>query len=102
MRHTTRLAAITLSVCMCLCLAACEQKITQANFDKINTGMTRSQVENLLGPGEDQTASGVGISYGGVAQSKTASESTFVWKGKSITITVVFKDGKVVQKTKLD
>lgn len=81
-------------------LVACEQKITAANFDKITNGMTLGQVENMLGSGEDVTASGVSISYGGVADVKKSPEKTMIWKGKSITVTVVFKDGKVVQKSK--
>ena len=102
MRHASRTVAATLCVCVCLCLTACEQKITQANFDKVSNGMNMSQVENLLGKGEDQTASGVSISYGGAADVKKSPETTMVWKGKSMTVTIIFKDGKVVQKSKTD
>lgn len=81
-------------------LGACEQKVTLTNYDKIGNGMSLSQVQNILGSGEDATASGTSISYGGVADSKTSNEKTMVFKGGSLTVTVIFKDGKVVQKSK--
>jgi uncharacterized lipoprotein YehR (DUF1307 family) len=101
-RTTVRRHALALVLALPLVLAACEQKITQANFDKVTNGMNSAQVENLLGKGEDQTASGVSISYGGAADVKKSPETTMVWKGKSMTITIVFKDGKVVQKSKVN
>ncbi len=86
-----------------LLLVACEQKITQANFDQITNGMTLTQVERLLGSGTDDTpAAGYGISGAGALSSKPAEEKTYVWKGKGFRIVVKFKDGKVVEKSKLD
>ena len=34
-----------------------ESKLTKANYEKIKTGMTREQVEEILGPGKDMSAS---------------------------------------------
>ncbi len=96
--RTTVAAAIT---CLCLSFAACEQKDLGVEFNKVTNGMTLSQVENLLGSGTDDTSSaGYGVSTGGVLDSKAAAEKTYIWKESTITYQVVFKDGKVVQKSK--
>lgn len=81
-------------------LPACESKVTAENYDRITIGMTRQAVENILGAGTDETASGTSISSAGIADSKAAAEKTFVWRDGGITITIVFKDGKVVEKSK--
>lgn len=94
------------AVCVACLLAAavllpgCESKITSENYDRISVGMTRQAVENILGSGTDETASGTSISSAGIADSKSSNEKTFVWREGGATITVVFKDGKVVEKSK--
>lgn len=95
-----------LLLCLCLLsmailLAACDNKVTQANFDQIQTGMSLGQVEKLLGKGTDDTPSaGYGVSGGGVMSTTTSPEKVYVWKTPDLTVTVTFKDGKVVQKSK--
>lgn len=37
-----------------LLLAGCADNVTKANFDRIRTGMTREQVEAILGPAHQQ------------------------------------------------
>lgn len=82
-------------------LAGCESKVTAENYDKVQNGMTLSQVEGLLGSGTDDTASGgFGVSSGGVLDSKANPEKTYVWRENGVQIQVVFKYGKVVQKSK--
>lgn len=84
-------------------LSACEKsKVNTVNYDKVTTGMTLSQVQNILGSGTDETpAAGYGVSGSGVLGSKAAPETTYVWKSSDGgTITVIFKDGKMVQKSK--
>jgi hypothetical protein len=89
---------MTLAACALLTLAACENKITEDNYAKITPGMDIAQVEGILGPGELQNQGGMGISGGGVASGAVAnSQDTYIWKGKSMTITVVTAKGKVVQ-----
>lgn len=102
LKNSVRLARVAVAASLLL-LVACEQKITDANYTKITNGMTLSQVEKLLGgSGTDDTSpAGINITGGGVASSSAAKESTYVWKGKSMTIQVIFKDGKVVNKAKL-
>ncbi|MFN7020280.1 MAG: hypothetical protein ACK4WH_02990 [Phycisphaerales bacterium] len=89
------------AVCVCLFLAACEQKDLAAGFEKIASGMTLSQVENLMGSGNDETpAGGYGVGSGGMLDSKANPEKTYVWRDGGVSYTVVFKDGKVVQKSR--
>lgn len=82
-------------------LGGCDKKVTDANFDKITNGMSLAQVEKILGSGTDDTpAAGFGVSGAGVASQTAAPEKIYVWKSPDLTITVIFKDGKVVQKSK--
>jgi hypothetical protein len=82
-------------------MAGCESKVTAENYDKVNNGMSLSQVESILGSGTDDTSSGgFGVSGGGVLDSKQNPEKVYVWREGGMMIQVVFKDGKVVQKSK--
>ncbi|MBM4109355.1 MAG: hypothetical protein FJ255_11215 [Phycisphaerae bacterium] len=91
----TRIAALVLASL----LAGCESKVTDENFAKVTDGMSYAQVEGLLGSGEDQTATGTGIGGAGLLTAETRSKrKVFVWKEGNKIITVVFDDGKVVEK----
>lgn len=98
---------LLLSILLALTLiiaVGCENKITQANFDKITIGMDKTQVENILGSGTDDTSPagyGAGGSGGTVLTSKAAEEQVFVWKGQGFKIIVKYKNGKVVEKSKV-
>lgn len=82
-------------------VSGCESKVTAENYDKVQNGMSLSQVEGILGSGSDDTASGgFGVSSGGVLDSKANPEKTYVWRENGMQIQVIFKDGKVVQKSK--
>jgi hypothetical protein len=97
---------------VCLALAAlpgCKRnpKLTQANFDKIQPGMTVAEVEAILGPGADEggdlsLAEGSGaagaIGIGGDLQSMARPRSnlkTYKWGTDQRWIKVTFQDGKV-------
>jgi hypothetical protein len=83
------------------------KKLTRANYDKINPGMTLAEVEKLFGgPGEESggdlataEASGVGGAVGiGDYQSMTQPRSkfkTYKWGSSSKWVKVVFLDDKV-------
>ncbi len=89
------LAALTLV----LAFAACESRITRENFEKVTDGMSYAQVRAILGSGEDQTATGTGITTYGLATGEARSNrKVYVWKDGHRTITVVFDNGKVVEK----
>lgn len=68
-----------------LSLASCGSKVNEANFEKIKTGMTHEEVNQILGPPTESS----GLSIG--ALSGTASE----WKSENGTITIQFLNGKV-------
>jgi hypothetical protein len=92
--------AMTMSLAL---LVACENKVTQAGYDQIQTGMSLSQVEKILGgAGKDDTShAGISISGAGVGSAAGSPEKTYVWSGKTMTIQVIVKDGKVVSKSKI-
>jgi hypothetical protein len=95
----TAVAAAVLLVCSVL--GGCESKVTAENYEKIQNGMTLAKVEEILGSGTDDTSSGgFGVSSGGVLDSKANPEKTYIWREGGLQIQVIFKEGKVVQKSK--
>ncbi len=96
-----RVAIASMALASAVLFAGCESKVTAENYDKVQNGMSLSQVEGILGSGSDDTASGgFGVSSGGVLDSKANPEKTYVWRENGVQIQVIFKDGKVVQKSK--
>jgi major membrane immunogen (membrane-anchored lipoprotein) len=96
---------LILALVAMLLLAGCEKsKITAENFEKVKVGMMLSEVTSYLGSKyEDETPSaGYSISGGGVAGATRAPENVYVFKSKDMKIIVTVKDGKVVQKSKVD
>jgi hypothetical protein len=82
-----QLLGLTL-VAFCLLVAGCSgNKVTKENADKIKTGMTKAEVEAILGTGKAQAgAAGVG-----------ANLEVVQWGDPPKVITVTFLDGKVKQ-----
>jgi hypothetical protein len=70
----------------------CGSKVSKSNYDKITTGMSKADVEKIMGAGEKASA---GISVGGL----DITGDVYTWKDGDKQITVVFKDEKVVSKT---
>ena len=72
-----------------LVLSSCGSKINEKNFERIENGMTKEEVESILGPSTDAQSVGFGGFSGG--------NST--WEAKDgTTIHVQFVNGKVVSK----
>jgi hypothetical protein len=100
-----RLARAALVVVLCLAVPACgKKKVTKANYDKIEVGMTQEQVEKILGKGSkdeggdgSNVAAQVGVAVGGVASAPTAGPKgeTYIWESGTRSITITFVDGKV-------
>jgi len=68
-----------------LVLSACGSKINQANFNKIETGMTEQEVQELLGqPTESASMNVAGFST-----------TSSTWTDKDVTISIQFLNGKV-------
>jgi len=68
------------------------KRVTQANNDKIETGMTVKQVEDILGQGTEEA--GIGGAIGNVA----GSAKVMKWGDEQKSITVTFANDKVVAK----
>ena len=87
---------------LCCVLAGCgKNKVTKENYDKVENGMTLDQVEALLGEGTkagdgSNMGAQVGIDVTGGAGSSSTVE--YGWESGKHTITVSFRQGKVVQK----
>ena len=103
MRNFSRSARLVV-VTLCLLASGCtKDKVTQANFDKITTGMTLDQVQAILGkgtkddsPGASNVAAQFGVDLPG--QQGPSRGDTFVWEKGEKKITVVLLDDKVVWK----
>lgn len=80
---------LLLVVFLAATLAACGSGINQANFDKIEEGMSLDQVKAILGAPADTSS----IRVGGI------SGSSVKWSDKNGVITVQFINGKVQAKT---
>ncbi len=66
-------------------VAACGSKVNQANFEKIQTGMTEDEVRKILGPPTETSSMSV------MGLSGTSSK----WESKSGAIVIQFFNGKV-------
>jgi hypothetical protein len=98
----SRALGLVLLVVTCLLLPGCKSKITKANFDKIQDGMTLEEVEGILGKGESQTGDpSVMLGQAGVAlpmQSGQSKDQVYVWESGNKKITIVFRQDKVVKR----
>jgi hypothetical protein len=103
-RPSSRLALMVALAGLCLGVSGCGSKISKANADKINTGMTETEVSNLLGPPTESNEVALpdigGMLGGGAPGMPTMPKKTrqSVWKEGEKAITVMFVDGKVMAK----
>jgi outer membrane protein assembly factor BamE (lipoprotein component of BamABCDE complex) len=74
-----------------LLISGCS-KVSQSNYDKIENGMTVSQVEAILGKGKE--AAGVAGAIGNL----TGSGKVLTWGDDKKSITVTFANDKVIAK----
>jgi uncharacterized protein YceK len=84
-----------LTLILCVFLAGCGSVVNQSNYDKIQTGMSLSQVEAILGKGKEQSSAGG--SFGGV----TMSSKSVVWQDGNRVIAVVFMNNEVASKSQM-
>jgi hypothetical protein len=94
---------LALALGLCLLLPACvKSKVTKANFDKISNGLTLEEVEKVLGKGEKETGDGSNVAgqFGVAVTAPPAAGGgeTYKWESPKATITVTFRQGKVVGK----
>lgn len=85
-KSVIRLASVVVLVGF---LAACGDKLTQENFNKISNGMLYAEVVKILGePKSSEGGGAFGITAG-----------TSIWKGETHQIMIVFLNEKVTSKT---
>jgi outer membrane protein assembly factor BamE (lipoprotein component of BamABCDE complex) len=85
----SKLGVGALCLVISLSLISCGgSKLTQENFDKIQTGMTLAQVKIILGDPTESSSVDVAVFSGTVSK----------WKQGNVTITIQFVNGKVVAK----
>jgi hypothetical protein len=86
---TKKLTVATLCLGLIAGFAACSPRVSQANFDKIETDMTEEQVHAILGKPTDADAIGIGGFTGGASKWKASNGNV---------ISVQFVNGKVKMK----
>src|SRR3982750_102658 len=80
--------ALLLSAVLCLVSSCSDKRITKANVDEIPEGMSKKQVESILGPPTS-------IDSKDFVVTKT---TTYIYRQGKDTVTIVFKDDKVQSK----
>jgi coenzyme F420-reducing hydrogenase gamma subunit len=89
LRRLYQLRAVALGMVICMSLVSCSgSRISQANFEKIQTGMPLSQVIAILGEPTESSSVDVAVVSGTVSK----------WKAADVTITIQFVNSKVVAK----
>ena len=89
LRRLSHLRAVALGMVICLSLVSCSgSKISQENFEKIQTGMALAQVQAILGAPTESSSLDVAVFSGTVSK----------WRAGDVTITIQFVNGKVVAK----
>jgi outer membrane protein assembly factor BamE (lipoprotein component of BamABCDE complex) len=69
-------------------LSACiPDRLRQANVDEVAEGMSKKQVESILGPPTDTDN-----------KDNPAKATTYIYRQRSGTVIVIFRDDKVVEK----
>jgi len=77
-----------LALIMCLQTGCSDKRITKANVDEVTEGMSKKQVESILGPPTS-------IDSKDFVVTKT---TTYVYRQGKDTVTIVFKDDKLQSK----
>ena len=89
LRRLSQLRLVALGMVICMSLVSCGgSKISQENFEKIQTGMPLAQVLAILGEPTESSSVDVAVFSGTVSK----------WKAGDITLTIQFVNGKVVAK----
>ena len=82
------LSRLVLVLVVALCVSCSGKRITKANVDEVTEGMSKKQVESILGPPTSLRTEDL------VIMKKT----TYVYRQGKDTVTIVFKDDKVQSK----
>jgi outer membrane protein assembly factor BamE (lipoprotein component of BamABCDE complex) len=89
MRLMRRMRLMDVILALLLALSACSGKrITKANVDQVTEGMSKKQVESILGPPTSLKTEDFAI----------MKKTTYIYRQGKDTVTIVFKDDKVQSK----
>ena len=83
-----KFSRLFLLILLLLSISCVGRRITKANVDEVAEGMSKKQVESILGPPTELDNKDF------VIMKKT----TYVYRQGQDTVTIVFKDDKVVEK----
>ena len=81
-------AALLIAAVVCAVSSCSDKRITKANVDEVTEGMSKKQVESILGPPTSTDSKDFVVT-------KT---TTYVYRQGKDTVTVVFKDDKLQSK----
>ena len=87
-RHWSLIIARLALVLAIPLMLGCGRRITKANVDEVTEGMSKKQVESILGPPSDIDNKDFLI----------MKKTTYVYHQGKDTVTIVFKDDKVTEK----
>ena len=82
------LVRLTLVVLMTLSVSCIGKRITKANVDQVTEGMSKKQVESILGQPTSSKTEDPTITR----------QTTYVYRQGKDTVTIIFKDDKVQSK----
>ena len=82
------LSRFALILLLFLSLSCAGRRITKANVDEVGEGMSKKQVESILGPPSELDNKDFLI----------LKKTTYLYRQGKDTVTIVFKDDKVVEK----
>jgi outer membrane protein assembly factor BamE (lipoprotein component of BamABCDE complex) len=83
LRSISRVFLLLVMVLMVSCIG---RRITKANVDEVTEGMSKKQVESILGPPTT------------IDNKVVMKKTTYVYREGKDTVTIVFKDDKVTEK----
>jgi outer membrane protein assembly factor BamE (lipoprotein component of BamABCDE complex) len=81
-------ARLTLVVLIALSVSCIGKRITKANVDEVTEGMSKKQVESILGQPSSSK----------IEDPTITRQTTYVYRQGKDTVTIVFKDDKVQSK----
>ena len=96
--------AVLLLAIFALTLTGCGgNKVSLANYDRIKEGMTESEVEGILGKGEEKASSSLNFpgkpgGGKGTVPGIPSSIKVKLWQDGKKAISITFADGKVMNK----
>ena len=87
-RHSSFVIRLLVVVLMALSVSCIGKRITKANVDEVTEGMSKKQVESILGQPTSSKVEGP----------TTIKQTTYIYRQGKDTVTIIFKDDKLQSK----